>query len=104
MLDKTKISLNTSTPQLVLPQDVPVFNLEVLIARCDETGMYRARLANLEGESFVKATPRDAISAIVTSAKKVIRELVSQGETIPWLVPSASKTVEETLMLVPVHL
>jgi len=104
MLDKTKISLNTSTPQPVLPQDVPVFNLEVLIARCDETGMYRARLANLEGESFVKATPRDAISAIVTSAKKVIRELVSQGETIPWLVPSASKTVEETLMLVPVHL
>jgi len=104
MLDKDKILIKASSLQLGPPQDVPVFNLEVLITRCNETGMCRVRLANLEFESFVKPTPRDAISAIVIAAKKVIGELVSRGETIPWLVPSNSKAVEETLMLVPVHL
>jgi hypothetical protein len=102
-LEEDKASSQSIQLRIAPKQDVPVFNLEVLVFRCDEA-IYRARLANLELEPLLKSTPRDAIAAIVTSAKDKIREWVSHGEAIPWRTPSTLPDVGETRMLVPMHL
>jgi hypothetical protein len=102
-LEEVKASSPSIQLHIAPKQDIPVFNLEVLVFRVDEA-FYRARLANLELEPALKSTPRDAIAAIVTSAKNKIRELVSRGEAVPWRTPSALPDVGETRMLVPMHL
>jgi len=103
MSDDTKESVKPPSLQVTPKQDIPVFNLEILILRCHETGTYRARLANYEFTSSIKATPRDAIASLVTDVKKEIQTLLSRGETIPWLLPSVSQAAGETRMLVPIH-
>jgi hypothetical protein len=85
-------------------RDVPVFNLEVLLRSNANANTYQARIANLQVESVERATPRDAIAAIVKEAKKRIAECVAEGSAIPWLDPKESIVEGETRMLVPIHL
>jgi len=103
MSDDRKESVKPLSLHVTPKQDVPVFNLEILVSRCHETGTYRARPANYEFTSSVKSTPRDAIASLVTDVKKEIQTLLSRGETIPWLSPSVSQATGETRMLVPIH-
>lgn len=84
--------------------DVPVFNLEVLLLNVADKHMYRTRIANLQIASVEKATPRDAIAAIVGEAKKLVAECVASGTAIPWREPKDEPSAGETRMFVPMHL
>ena len=84
--------------------NVPVFSLELLMTTRSEPTSHQVRLANLDLPPVVKPTPRDAIAAIVDSAKKLIRESIASGQPVPWLDPKQSPEVGETRMIVPIHL
>jgi hypothetical protein len=84
--------------------DVPVFSLEVLMSTRSGPTSYQARLANLDLPVVVKSTPREAIAAIVDSAKKLIRESLASNKPIPWIDPKLNPAQGESRLVVPIHM
>ncbi len=105
----------SSSPNPSLPQASPegsssarmttaeVYNLTVFVQHFSEGGTL-ARAANLPLDRAQAATVRDALSQLVSAAKQLIADHVSQDRPIPWTDPPSEATDGESRFMVPLHL
>ena len=84
------------------PQDVPVFDCVVYVAR-DEAGTIHARVANLSGLVEEAASEREALEKLVRRFKAQVAQLVQSGTPVPWIEPTPPRADEQT-RYIPVHL
>lgn len=87
-----------------LSSPVPVFDCRVLVATDSQTGMVRARVANLAGFQVEAGTEREALLAISRQFRDRVAQLHSAGETIPWIDPPDPPRPGESQRWIPVHL
>jgi hypothetical protein len=77
-----------------------LFDLEVLICRVAE-GASRGRAANLSIAEVRAATVRETLQLLIESARRVIRDSLARGDTIPQIEPPSQAEETESRFVVP---
>lgn len=85
------------------PANSQVYNLTVLVLQT-ESGDMQARAANMELAQIEAASIRDALSQMVSAARRLIAEHLGNQSPIPWIDPPAEASESESSFMVPLHL
>ena len=98
-------SKESSGERSLLPRTEPVgvYNLMVLVRQWKDGGT-SARAANLPIPEVRTETVREALSGLVTSARKVIADCIARDAQVPWIAPPIEPEECESRFLVPLHL
>ena len=82
---------------------VGVYNLMVLVRQWKD-GSTSARAANLPLAEVRTETVREALSALVRSARELIGDCLSRDAQVPWVTPPIEPEECESRFMVPLHL
>jgi hypothetical protein len=83
-------------------ETVPVFSCQILVSQ--ESGNVVAESANIAGIRVTAKNEREALRAVVTELKALLKDYQDRSEKIPWLDPATEPNDQQQVRFMALHL